>query len=54
MCQQSAGGATSLGIDATPVADHQHGVGGPPWVFHQVVWVYDSNMGASTLGCLKK
>ena len=32
----------------TPMVDHQDGVGGPPWVFHQVVWVCDSNMGAST------
>ena len=30
------------------MVDHQHGVGGPPWMFHQVVWGYDSNMGAST------
>ena len=39
---------TPTPVIETPMADHQHGVGSPPWVFHQVVWVYDSNMGAST------
>ena len=39
---------TPTPVIETPMVDHQHGVGGPPWVLHQVVWVYDSNMGAST------
>ena len=30
------------------MADHQHGVRGPPWVFHSFLWVCDSKMGAST------
>ena len=38
---------TPTPVIETPMADHQQGVGGPPWVFHQVMWVYDSNMGAS-------
>ena len=39
---------TPTPVIETPMVDHLHGVGGPPWVFHQVARVYDSNMGAST------
>ena len=39
---------TPTKINVTPMADNQHGVRGPPWVFHSFLWVYDSKMGAST------
>ena len=35
-------------INETPMADLRHRVGGPPQVFHQLVWVYGGKMGAST------
>ena len=35
-------------IKETPMADLRHRVGGPPQVFHQLVWVYGGKMVAST------
>ena len=39
---------TPTKMNGTPMADYQHSVRGPPWVFHKFLWVYGSKMGAST------